>query len=169
MTAKKGAKRKVSRTAQSFTAEERAAMRERARELRAEARASKNREQGEKDVLARIAEMSEPDRSMARKVHAIVTATAPDLVPRTWYGMPAYTKDGSVVCFFQGAGKFKTRYATLGFNDSAKLDEGNMWATAFALKKLTAAEEASIRALIKKAAGREAPTTTSGEPLRSSL
>jgi len=134
-----------------FTAEERAAMRERAKELKAEERASKNREEGERDVLAKIAEMPPSDRKMAKRVHEIVTASAPDLMPRTWYGMPAYAKDGKVVCFFQSAHKFKARYATFGFSDKANLDEGAMWPTAFALKELTATEEAKIGALVKRA------------------
>ena len=139
-------------SSKGFTAEERAAMKERAQELKAEARASKSREDGERDLLAKIAEMPASDRSMAKKLHAIVTANAPDLVPRTWYGMPAYARDGKVVCFFQAADKFKARYATLGFNDSANLDDGAMWPTAFALKKLSAADEAKIAKLVKKAA-----------------
>jgi uncharacterized protein YdhG (YjbR/CyaY superfamily) len=140
MSAKKG-----------FTAEERAAMRERARELKAEERASKNRAEGEKDVLEKIAEMPETDRVMAQRFHEIVTASAPDLMPRTWYGMPAYTKDGKVVCFFRSADKFKERYAMFGFNDIANLDDGAMWPVAFALKELTAADEAKIAKLVKKA------------------
>jgi uncharacterized protein YdhG (YjbR/CyaY superfamily) len=134
-----------------FTDEERAAMKERAKELEAEARATKSRAKGESDVLAKIAEMEEPDRAMAERLHAIITASAPDLSPKTWYGMPAYAKDGKVICFFQAAKKFDTRYATLGFNDTAKLDEGVMWPTAFALKELTAAEEARIVELVRKA------------------
>ena len=134
-----------------FTDEERAAMKERAKELKAEARANKNRAEGESDVLAKIAEMQEPDRAMAKRLHAIIKASAPDLSPKTWYGMPAYAKDGKVVCFFQSAQKFNTRYATFGFNDTANLDEGAMWPTAFALKELTAAEEAKIGALVKRA------------------
>jgi uncharacterized protein YdhG (YjbR/CyaY superfamily) len=130
-----------------FTAEERAAMKERARELKAEARKA----DGEKAVLAAIAEMKGSDRAMAERVHAIVRANAPALSPKTWYGMPAYAKDGKVVCFFQSAGKFNSRYATLGFNDEAKLDEGGMWPTSFALKRLTATEEAKVSALVKKA------------------
>jgi uncharacterized protein YdhG (YjbR/CyaY superfamily) len=126
-------------------------MKERARELKAETRQKKSREDGERDVLAKIAEMPKADRAMAKKVHAIVKASAPALMPRTWYGMPAYAKDGKVVCFFQSAHKFKSRYATLGFNDEANLDRGAMWPTAFALKELTAAEEARIAALVKKA------------------
>jgi len=138
-----------------FTAEERAAMKERARELKAEAtrgpRAKKDSAQGECDVLAKIAEMSEPDRAMATRLHAIITAGAGALTPRTWYGMPAYARDGNVVCYFQSAARFKTRYATLGFSDKANLDEGAMWPVAFALKQLTATEEARITALVKRA------------------
>ena len=137
-----------------FTDEERAAMRERAKEQRAEARANKNRAEGESDLLAKIAKMQEPDRAMAERLHEIVKASAPALWPKTWYGMPAYAdKDGKVVCFFQSAQKFKSRYATLGFSDAANLDEGAMWPTSFALKKLTAAEEAKIGALVKSAVG----------------
>ena len=134
------------RSAKGFTAEERAAMKERARELKAAA----GKADGEADVLAKIAEMPEPDRVIAERLHAIVKASAPDLSPRTWYGMPAYARDGKVVCFFQSAQKFKTRYATFGFSDAANLDEGAMWPTAFALKKLTAAEEAKIAALVQE-------------------
>jgi uncharacterized protein YdhG (YjbR/CyaY superfamily) len=134
-----------------FTAEERAAMKERAKELKAEARASKDRAAGESALLAKIAELPEPDRAMAERLHAIVTASAPVLSPKTWYGMPAYAKDGKVVCFFTPASKFKERYATFGFNASANLDEGAMWPTSFALKELTAAEEKRIAALVKKA------------------
>ncbi|HUG87963.1 MAG TPA: DUF1801 domain-containing protein [Actinomycetota bacterium] len=138
-----------------FTDEERSAMKERAREMKAEARRGPRADKadGESAVLAKIAEMPEPDRAMATRLHAIITASAPALSPKTWYGMPAYAKDGKVVCFFQSAQKFKSRYATLGFNDEAKLDEGAMWPTSFALKELTAAEEAKIAALVKKAAG----------------
>src|SRR6266700_1077472 len=136
-----------------FTDEERAAMKERAQELKAEAlrgpRAKKA--DGERDVLAKIAEMPKPDRAMAERLHAIIKTTAPALSPRTWYGMPAYAKDGNVVCFFQSAHKFKSRYATFGFSDKANLDDGNMWPVAFALKELTAADEARIAALVKKA------------------
>ena len=133
---------------EGFTAEERAAMKERARELKAEAQ----RADGERAVLAKIAEMPEPDRTMAERLHQIIKASAPGLSPKTWYGMPAYAnKDGKVVCFFQSAQKFKARYATLGFNDAANLDEGAMWATSFALKELTATEEARIGALVKRA------------------
>ncbi len=134
-----------------FTDEERAAMKARAQELKAEARANKNKAEGESDVLAKIAEMAEPDRSMATRLHAIIKADAPALSPKTWYGMPAYAKDGKIVCFFQSAAKFNTRYATLGFNEAAHLDEGAMWPVAFALKELTADEEARISALVKKA------------------
>jgi uncharacterized protein YdhG (YjbR/CyaY superfamily) len=130
-----------------FTADERAAMRERARELKA----ATDKVEGESAVLDKIAEMPEPDRSMGNRLHQIVTASAPELVPRLWYGMPAYAKDGKVVCFFQGAEKFKTRYATFGFSDKANLDQGAMWPSAFALKELTAKEEAKISALVKKA------------------
>ena len=141
------------RASKGFTDEERAAMRERARELKAAARRGPRASQGdgESDVLAKIAEMPKSDRAMAERLHAIIKASAPDLSPRTWYGMPAYAKDGKVVCFFQSAQKFKTRYATFGFSDKANLDKGAMWPTAFALKELTAADEARIRALVKKA------------------
>ena len=146
--------RKKTKKSKGFTAEERAAMKERALELKAEARrgtqASKKAD-GESDVLAKIDEMKGTDRAMAKRLHAIVKASAPALAPRTWYGMPAYAKDGKVVCFFQSAQKFKSRYATFGFSDAANLDEGAMWPTYFALKKLTAAEEAKIGALVKKA------------------
>jgi uncharacterized protein YdhG (YjbR/CyaY superfamily) len=134
-----------------FTAEERAAMKERVRELKAEERQEKDRAAGEKDVLAKIAEMPRADRAMAKRIHAIVAANAPDLSPKTWYGMPAYAKDGKVVCFFQSAEKFNSRYATFGFNDTANLDKGVMWPTSFALKKVSAAEEKKIAALVKKA------------------
>jgi uncharacterized protein YdhG (YjbR/CyaY superfamily) len=137
---------------EGFTDEERAAMRERAKEQKAEARAEKNRAEGESAVLAKIAEMQGPDRAMAERLHAIVKASAPELSPKTWYGMPAYAnKDGKVVCFFQSAQKFDARYATLGFSDQANLDEGAMWPTSFALKELGAAEEAKIGALVKRA------------------
>jgi uncharacterized protein YdhG (YjbR/CyaY superfamily) len=141
----------VNKKSKGFTDEERAAMRERAQELKAEARANRDKAAGESDVLAKIAELPEPDRAMAKRLHAIVKASAPGLSPRTWYGMPAYAKDGDVVCFFQSAQKFKTRYATLGFSDKANLDEGAMWPTAFALTKLSAADERTIAALLKKA------------------
>lgn len=136
---------------EGFSAEERAAMKERAKELKAEERLSKDRAAGESALMEKIAEMPEPDRSMAERLHAIITASAPSLAPKTWYGMPAYAHDGKVVCFFQGAHKFNARYATFGFNDSAHLDEGAMWPTAFALKELTPVEEARIAALVKKA------------------
>lgn len=136
-------------SAKGFTAEERAAMRERARELKAQARGA----DGEKAVLEKIAEMPQPDRAMAERLHGIVKAAAPHLEPKTWYGMPAYAKDGKVVCFFQSAAKFTSRYATLGFSDQANLDEGAIWPTAYALTKLTAAEERKIAALVKKAVG----------------
>ena len=131
-----------------FSADEKAAMKERAKELKA----ATDRESGERDLLAKIAEMPDPDRVMAERIHAIVTTTAPDLWSRTWYGMPAYTKDGKIVCFFKAADKFKSRYATLGFEETANLDDGSMWATSWALTKLTATDEAAIRALVKKAA-----------------
>ena len=134
-----------------FTDEERSAMKERAQELKAEARANKDKAEGESAVLAAIAAMPESDRAMGERLHAIITASAPALAPKTWYGMPAYARDGKIVCFFQSAQKFDTRYATFGFNDTANLDEGAMWPTAFALKELTAAEEKRIGALVKKA------------------
>jgi uncharacterized protein YdhG (YjbR/CyaY superfamily) len=137
----------VNKKSKGFTAEERAAMKERAQELKAEERKA----DGERDVLAKIAEMQGPDRAIAKRLHAIIQASAPDLSPKTWYGMPAYAKDGKVVCYFQSAGKFKSRYATFGFSDEANLDAGAMWPTSFALKELTAAEEAKIGALVKKA------------------
>jgi uncharacterized protein YdhG (YjbR/CyaY superfamily) len=141
------------KASEGFTDDERAAIRERAQEVKATARRSPRAGEadGESDVLAKIAEMSEPDRAMAERLHAIIKASAPALSPRTWYGMPAYAKDGNVVCFFQCAQKFKTRYAMLGFSDKANLDEGTMWPTYFALKELTAADEARIGALVKKA------------------
>jgi uncharacterized protein YdhG (YjbR/CyaY superfamily) len=138
-------------TAKGFTPAERAAMKERARELKAEARANKSRAEGESEVLAKIAEMHGLDRAMAKRLHAIVKASAPALSPKTWYGMPAYAKDGKVVCFFQSAEKFDSRYATFGFSDEANIDEGAMWPTSFALKELTAADEARIGALVKEA------------------
>lgn len=141
----------MNKKSKGFTDEERAAMKERANELKAEARANKNKAEGESDVLAKIAEMPEPERVMAKRLHEIIKASAPVLSPKTWYGMPAYAKDGKVVCFFQSAQKFNTRYASFGFSDAAQLDEGDMWPTAFALKELTAAEEARISALVKKA------------------
>ena len=153
--AKKAARKVTGKTAgkaasAGFTAEEKAAMKERARELKAE----KSKADGEADVLAAIAKMPEPDRAMATRLHAIVKASAPALAPKTWYGMPAYANaDGKVVCFFQAASKFGARYATFGFNDAAKLDDGAMWPTAFALKSLAAADEKKIAALVKQAAG----------------
>jgi uncharacterized protein YdhG (YjbR/CyaY superfamily) len=138
--------------AEAFTAEERAAMKERARELKAEARRGADREAGEREVLAKIAEMTGSDRAMAQRLHEIVTASAPGLSPRTWYGMPAYAdRDGKIVCFFKSAGKFKSRYATFGFEEAANLDEGAMWQTSFALTELTAAAEKKIAALVKRA------------------
>jgi uncharacterized protein YdhG (YjbR/CyaY superfamily) len=135
-----------------FTDEERAAMKERAKEQKAEARANKKKAEGESDVLAKIAEMQGPDRAMAERLHEIVKTSAPELTPKTWYGMPAYAdKDGKIVCFFQSAKKFSTRYATLGFSDKANLDEGAMWPTSFALKELSATEEAKIGQLVKRA------------------
>jgi hypothetical protein len=136
-----------------FTDEEQAAMKERAKELKAEARANKNKADGESDLLAKIAELPEPERTMATRLHALITASVPALAPKTWYGMPAYAKDGKVVCFFQSAHKFNTRYATLGFSDTANLDEGEMWPVAFALKELTPSAEAKISALVQQAAG----------------
>ena len=143
----------IDKAVEGFTAEERSAMKERAKELKAASRRSPRADKadGESDVLAKIAEMAEPDRAMAERLHAIIKATAPDLSPRTWYGMPAYAKEGNVVCFFQDAAKFKARYATLGFSDKANLDEGAMWPTSFALTELTSADEARIAALVKKA------------------
>ncbi len=151
--AEKGSQRTttLNKTSKGFTDEEKAAMKERAKELKAEARANQDRAAGESDVLAAIAAMQDPDRSMATRLHAIITTSAPDLSPKTWYGQPAYARDGKVVCFFQPAQKFNTRYATFGFNDPAHLDEGVMWPVAFALKALTAAEEARIAALVKQA------------------
>jgi uncharacterized protein YdhG (YjbR/CyaY superfamily) len=137
--------------AKVFSDEERGAMIERAKEQKAEARRGAAKAEGESDLLAKIAEMSEPDRAMAKRLHAVITASAPALSPKTWYGMPAYAKDGKVVCFFQPAEKFKTRYATFGFNDAAKLDDGALWPVAFAVKKLSAADEKRIGALVKKA------------------
>jgi uncharacterized protein YdhG (YjbR/CyaY superfamily) len=139
------------KSAKGFTEEERAAVRARAKELKAEARANEDRVAGESALLAAIAEMQGPDRAMAKRLHALIKASAPALMPKTWYGMPAYAKDGKIVCFFKSAAKFKSRYATLGFEDEANLDEGTMWPTSFALKELTAADEARIAALVKKA------------------
>ena len=147
------AKRTTGKASKGFTDEERAAMRDRVQELKTAARRGPRagKADGESDVLAKIAEMPEPDRAMAERLHALITASAPALSPRTWYGMPAYAKDGNVVCFFQSAQKFKSRYATFGFSDTAKLDEGAMWPTSFALKELTATEETRIAALVKRA------------------
>jgi uncharacterized protein YdhG (YjbR/CyaY superfamily) len=147
----KGKPTKKAQKSGTFSDDERAAMRERARELKAEARRGADREAGERDLLAKIAELRGADRALAKRIHAIVMASAPDLEPKTWYGMPAYARDGKVVCFFQGAEKFKARYSTLGFSDEANLDKGAMWPTSFALKDLTEAEEAKIAALVKKA------------------
>jgi uncharacterized protein YdhG (YjbR/CyaY superfamily) len=147
----KNATNKPAKASKRFTDEERAAMRERAQEQKAHPGADKA--DGESAVLAKIAEMPAPDRAMAERLHAIITTSAPALAPRTWYGMPAYAKDGKVVCFFQPASKFKTRYATFGFNDSAHLDDGAMWPTAFALTALAASDEERIAALVKQAAG----------------
>ena len=155
--AKKGAQKSAKSTTVSgkkskgFTDEERAAMKARAQELKNEARTNKSKADGESDVLATIAEMPEPERALAKRLHEIIKANAPTLAPKTWYGMPAYAKDGKIVCFFQSAKKFNTRYATLGFSDQANLDESHMWPTAFALMELTAAAEARIGALVKKA------------------
>ena len=143
--------KKDTKESEGFTDEERAAMKERAKELKAEARAKQDRSKGESDVLAKIAEMEGPDRVMAEGLHEIMKANAPALSPKTWYGMPAYAKNGKVVCFFQSAQKFNARYATLGFSDTAKLDEGDMWPTSYALQELTADTEAEIIALVKKA------------------
>jgi uncharacterized protein YdhG (YjbR/CyaY superfamily) len=145
MAEKKSTTKKRTKASNGFTAEEKAAMRERAREVKS------GKADGESDVLAKIAEMPPSDRAMAKRLHALIKATAPDLVPRTWYGMPAYAKDDTVLCFFQSAQKFKSRYATLGFNQKANLDDGTMWPVAFALKELGDAEEKKITALLKKA------------------
>jgi uncharacterized protein YdhG (YjbR/CyaY superfamily) len=147
--ARKSAPSSSGKASKGFTPDERAAMRERARELKAAA----NKADGESDVLAKIAEMSQADRAMAERIHAIVRASAPALSPRTWYGMPAYAKDGNVLCYFQSGARFKARYALLGFSDKANLDEGNVWPVVFALKTLTADDEARIGALVKKAVG----------------
>ena len=157
MSAKKATQKSATSTtatntkSKGFTDEEKAAMKERAQELKAAARADVDKAAGEADVLAKIAALREPDRAMAKRLHTIIKASAPALSPKTWYGMPAYAKNGKIVCFFQSAQKFNTRYATLGFSDAANLDEGAMWPTAFALKALTAADEARISALVKKA------------------
>lgn len=146
---------RTSKASDGFTDDERAAMKERAAEVKAASRRGKRggREAGEADLLAKIAELPEPDKSLAERLHALITAIAPDLAPRTWYGMPAYAKDGQVVCFFQAASKFGARYATLGFNDTAALDDGEMWPTSFALAEMTPTVEARIRALVEKAVG----------------
>jgi uncharacterized protein YdhG (YjbR/CyaY superfamily) len=149
--AESSAAKKSTKPSDGFTADERAAMKERAREMKAEARRGKDREEGERELLAKIAEMPKADRVIAERLHAIVSANAPALSPKTWYGMPAYAKDGKVICFFQSAEKFKARYATFGFNDGAKLDAGAMWPTSYALTKLTPADETKIAALVKKA------------------
>jgi uncharacterized protein YdhG (YjbR/CyaY superfamily) len=145
--------KKTTQSAEGFSAEEKAAMKERAQELKAEARAGKNRAEGEKAIFAALAAMKDPnDRSMGKRIHELVTAAAPGLMPKTWYGMPAYANaEGKVICFFQGASKFGVRYATFGFQPDAMIDDGNMWAASFALIKLTSAEEAKITALVKKA------------------
>ncbi|HEX5412070.1 MAG TPA: DUF1801 domain-containing protein [Terriglobia bacterium] len=145
--------KKEAQKSKGFTAEEKAAVKEYAKELKAEASGKRDRATGESDLLAKIAEMKEPDRAIAKRLHEIITACAPALSPTTWYGMPAYARDGKVLCFFQSAQKFKSRYATFGFSDKANLDDGAMWPTAFALKDLTAAEETKIVALVKKAVG----------------
>lgn len=154
MSPKKATRKPAERTT-GFSDEERAAMKERARELKAEGRAKRGRAEGEKDVLAKIAEMEAGDRAMATRIHALIKAAAPDLAPKTWYGMPAYARDGKVVCFFQSGKKFGSRYATLGFSDTAALDDGAMWPVGFALTRLTPLEEARITALVRKAIGRE--------------
>jgi hypothetical protein len=151
MAEKKQAAKTRTQRSDGFTDDERAAMKERARELKAAAKGKASREEGERDVLAKIAEMPEPDRGMAERLHALVTSTAPDLVPRTWYGMPAYSKDGDVLCFFQAASKFKARYAMLGFSDKANLDDGAMWPTYYALTELKPAQEKRIKELVKQA------------------
>jgi uncharacterized protein YdhG (YjbR/CyaY superfamily) len=152
-TAKPGGRSGAGKASTGFTAEEREAMRERAAELKAGARRGASAAEGEREVLEKIAAMQEADRTMAERLHALVKASAPGLSPRTWYGMPAYAKDGDVVCFFQSGRKFKTRYATVGFSDKAKLDDGAMWPTAFAITEWTADVEARIGELVKKAAG----------------
>jgi hypothetical protein len=141
------------RASKVFSDDERAAMKNRAQEFKSEARANKDKEEGESAVRSAIAELREPDRDLAERLDAIIRASAPALSPKTWYGMPAYAREGKIVCFFQSSQKFKTRYATLGFNEDANLDEGSMWPVAYALTELTAADEARIRALVKKAAG----------------
>jgi uncharacterized protein YdhG (YjbR/CyaY superfamily) len=147
------AEKKAAQKSAGFNDAEKAAMKARAKEMKAEARAGKDRAAGEADLLAKIAEMPEPERQMAARLHEIVMASAPVLAPKTWYGMPAYAKDGKVVCFFQSAAKFESRYATFGFNDSAMLDDGAMWPVSFAITELTAVEEAKIIAMVKRAVG----------------
>jgi uncharacterized protein YdhG (YjbR/CyaY superfamily) len=149
-TTKTSTKRKSTDT-NSFSEDEKAAMKERARELKAESKSRGAREEGERDLLAKIAEMPPADRSMAERIHAVITANAPDLAPKTWYGMPAYARNGKVVCFFKAAAKFDSRYATFGFEEEARVDDGEMWPTSWALTKLTPAGEAAIAALVKKA------------------
>jgi uncharacterized protein YdhG (YjbR/CyaY superfamily) len=154
MSAKKAAKKpaknsQTSTTSKGFTADEKAAMKERAKELKAEA----EKADGESALLAKVAEMPPADRAMAKRIHALIKATVPELSPKTWYGMPAYARDGKIVCFFQSADKFKARYATFGFSDEAKLDDGAMWATSWALKELTPADEARLGALVRRALG----------------
>ena len=151
MNQSKSITKKATQKSKGFTKAERAAMKARAKELKAEARANKKKADGEKDLFEKIAEMPEPERAMARRLHEIIAEAAPDLWPKTWYGMPAYARGGKVVCFFQSADKFKSRYATFGFSDEANLDKGAMWPTSFALKELTDAEEARIVALVKQA------------------
>jgi hypothetical protein len=151
MSPNKDSHKNTGKTAGGFSDEERLAMKERARELKAATRADSDKAQGESDVMAKIEEMEEPERSMARRLHALIKASAPMVSTRTWYGSPAYYLDGKVVCFFQSAQKFNTRYMTLGFSDKANLDEGSLWPVAFALKELTPTEEARISALVKKA------------------
>ena len=152
MSPKAESKKSAAKSGEGFTAEEKDAMKARAQELKAEARASKNRDEGVKAVLGAIAQMKEHDRSMAKRLHELITAAVPELMPKTWYGMPAYANpEGKLICFFQAAGKFGVRYATFGFQPDAKLDDGNLWATAFALNELTPAEEARIIALVKTA------------------
>jgi len=146
-------RKSTQKNADGFSEAETAAMKERAKELKAEARANRKRADGERAVLEKIAQMPEPDRVLAERIHAIVSTNAPELWPKTWYGMPAYAREGKVVCFFQGADKFEARYATLGFNDAANLDEGSMWPVSFALVELTEAEEARIAGLVKRAVG----------------
>lgn len=152
MSEGKSTTKKATQKSAGFTAEEKAAMKERAKELKAEARATKNRAAGESDVLAAIAEMDEPERAMATRLHALIKASAPELMPKTWYGMPAYAnQEGKVICFYQSAQKFKTRYATFGFQHDANLDDGDFWPTSYALKELTPSVEAKIRGLVQKA------------------